>query len=92
MSIQITPTLVGFPLQTATTVTIVSGNYEITTGSTQAYVTGYVYAGVSADTFVGSSSVLLPNNIYTAFTHNVGNSGITTVENYVLSNYGFTRL
>ena len=92
MSIQIIPTAVGFPLQTATTLTIVSGNYEISTGTTQAYVTGYVYAGLSGETFIGSSSVVLPNNVFTAFTHDIGGSGVTIVENYVLSQYNFTRL
>lgn len=89
MSIQIQPVELGYPLQTATTLTIIVGNFELSTATTTTYVNTYVAA--SGGTVIGTSTLQLPSAVFTAFTNNIGNSGLTTVEDYVLTSYEFTR-
>ena len=90
MPINITPQVVGYPLQTATTITLMFNSFEASSATTSATLLTTVY-GLSGTTVIGSSYISIPPVIFTAFTKNVGSSGITTLENYVLANNGFTR-
>ena len=89
MSVQIEPVELGYPLQTATTLTIIMGNFELSTATTTTYVNTYVAS--SGGTLIGTSTLQLPVEIFTAFTGNVDGSGATTVENYVLAYNEFVR-
>jgi len=90
--INITPILAGFPAQTATTLSIFLNTFEVSSATTEGMATIYIYGNPSGSTFIDSTNVIIPSAIFTAFTNNVGSSGITTVENYIINDFGFTRL
>ncbi len=89
MSIQIQPIDVGYPLQTATVITIIMGNFELSTATTSQVNT---YVSSSNGDVIASSTLQLPTEIFMAFINNQDSSGSTIVEDYVLSVNGFSRV
>jgi hypothetical protein len=88
--IEIIPKIAGFPSDVATSLNISVGGFTLDTGTTTTYTTVNIFS--SGGTPIDSATLLAPIEVFSDFINNAGGSGVTSFQNWVISELGFTRL